>query len=120
MYVCNALLMHYILIHYPKSASIITRSKPMDTARLKSRYLRLLTNAKTGWPKHVVTRYVKLAIVKKEIGDQNKNIIKHTVNGDIDRILKMKEPLTDLRDIFHDQNKPCSRLIVITGGPGEY
>ena len=112
--------MHYILIHYPKSASIITRPKLMDTARLKIRYLNSPPAARTGWPKHVVTCYVELAIIKKEIGAQSKNIIKHTVNGDIDRILKIKEPLADLRDIFHDQNKPCPRLIVITGGPGEY
>ena len=120
MYVCNAILMHYILIHYPKSASVITRPKPMNTTRLRLRYLNLPPTAKTDWLKHAVTSYVELAIVKKESGAQNKNIIKHTVNGDIDRILKMKEPLADLRDIFHDRNKPCPRLIVITGGPGEY
>ena len=30
-------------------------------------------------------------------------------SGDVDSILKKKEPLNDLRDIFHYQDIPCPR-----------
>ena len=33
---------------------------------------------------------------------------------------KKKKPLSDLKDIFHYENEPCPRLILIMGGPGEY
>ena len=46
-------------------------------------------------------------------------ITKLTVRGEVDMILKKKEPLGELRDIFHYRNKPCPRLILIMGGPGE-
>ena len=62
--------------------------------------------------------------MKKEditLRDENlSEVTKLTLKGDVDRILKVKEALNDLRDIFHYQNKPCPRLIVIMGGPGEY
>ena len=100
------------------------RYNPIDVSRLKTRYLRQLPTAKTDWPKHKVTEYVRLALVEKEdvtLRDENLNeITKLTLQGDVDRILKKKQPLGDLRDIFHYQNKPCPRLIVIMGGPGEY
>ena len=47
-------------------------------------------------------------------------ITKLTLQGDVDRILKKKQPLRDLREIFHYQGKLLPRLIVIMGGPGEY
>ena len=109
--------MHYILILHPTSTPINTEPKPMDSARLKARYIRMWPTAKTDWPKHQVSHYVKLAIVKKESVTQKH---KCTVKGNIDRILKIKEPLADLREIFHYENKPCPRLILIMGGPGEY
>jgi len=100
------------------------RSSPIDVSRLKSRYLRLQPTAKSDWPKHKVTQYVRLALVKKDdvtLRDENLNeVTKLTLRGDVDRILKRKEPLYDLREIFHYENKPCPRLIVIMGGPGEY
>ena len=53
--------------------------------------------------------------------DENLNeITKLTLQGEVDKILKKKEQLSGLRDIFHYQNKPCPRLILIMGGPGEY
>ena len=53
--------------------------------------------------------------------DKNLNeVTKLTLQGNVDRILKKKEPLYDLRNIFHYENKPCPRVIVIMGGPGEY
>ena len=99
-------------------------SSPIDVSRLKKRYLRLLPTAETGWPKHTVIEYVRLAIVEKyniTLKDDNLNeVAKCTLEGDIDRMLKKKEPLQDLRELFHYQDKPCPRLIVIMGGPGEY
>ena len=95
----------------------------VDVERLKSRYLRQLPTAKTSWPKHKVTEFVRLALIQKEdvtLKDDNLNeITKLTLQGDVDRILKRKVPLADLMDIFHYEDKPC-RLIVIMGGPGEY
>ena len=99
-------------------------SSAIDVSRLKSRYLRQLPTAKTSWPHHEVIGYVRLALVKMEdvpLTDENLNeVTKLTLQGDVDRILKYKETLKDLRDIFHYENKPCPRLIVIMGGPGEY
>ena len=95
-----------------------------DIERLKTRYLRKQPTAKTDWPKHKVTQYIRLAIVEKEDvtpRDENLNeVTKLTLQGDVDRILKKKQPLGDLREIFHYENEPCPRLIVIMGGPGEY
>ena len=100
------------------------RSSPIDVSRLKARYLRLQPTAKSDWPKHKVTQYIRLAIVEKEdvtLKDENLNeVTKLTLQGEIDRILKKKQPLGDLREIFHYENKPCPRLIVIMGRPGEY
>ena len=98
-----------------------------DIERLKTRYLRLQlqpTAKADCWPKHSVTQYIRLAIIEKEdvtLRDDNLNeVTKLTLQGDVDRILKKKQPLGDLREIFHYENKPCPRLIVIMGGPGEY
>ena len=95
-----------------------------DIERLKTRYLRKQPTSKTDWPKHKVTQYIRLAIVEKEditLRDENLNeVTKLTLQGDVDRILKKKQPLSDLREIFHYKDKPCPRLIVIMGGPGEY
>ena len=99
-------------------------SYQIDVNRLKARYLRLLPTAKTDWPKHSVTQYVKLALVKKQdvtLRDEHLNeVTKLTLEGDVDKILKLKEPLSDVEDIFHYQNEPCPRLILIMGGPGEH
>ena len=52
------------------------------------------------------------------IKDENLNeITKLSLQGEVDKILKKKVPLGDLKDIF---NKPCPRLILIMGAPGEY
>ena len=73
---------------------------------------------------HRVTQYVRLALVEKEdvtIRDEKLNeITKLTLQGDVDKILKKKKPLSDLKDIFHYQNKPIPRMILLMGAPGEY
>ena len=60
---------------------------------------------------------------KEDVTIRNKElneVTRLTLQGDVDNILKIKEPLGDLRDIFHYEGKPCPRLILIMGGPGEY
>ena len=87
-----------------------SKSKPIDVTKIQARYLRGLPTAKTSWPKHLVTQYVRLALVEKEdvtLQDKNLNEITNlTLQGEVDKILKKKEPLGELRDIFHYHNKP--------------
>jgi len=91
--------------------------------KLQVRYIEKLHTSQTDWPRHCVTQYVRLALVKKEIvtiRDENLNeITKLTLQGEVDKVLMKKEPLGDLEDIFHYQNKPCPRLILVMGAPGE-
>ena len=91
--------------------------------KLQVRYIEKLHTSQTDWPRHRVTQYVRLALVKKEvvtIRDENLNeITKLTLQGEVDKVLMKKEPLGDLEDIFHYQNKPCPRLILVMGAPGE-
>ncbi|XP_065900737.1 NACHT, LRR and PYD domains-containing protein 3-like isoform X3 [Dysidea avara] len=88
---------------------------PIVVNRLQARYLRYLS---TDWPHY----YVRLALVKREKvtrADKNlEEITRLTLKGQVDEILLKKEQLGELRDIFHYQNKPCPRLILIMGGPG--
>ena len=97
---------------------------PLDVSRLKARYLNQLPTCITDWPKHNVFHYVRLAIVEKErvtLRDENLNeITKLTLKGEVDKILKKKTQLSDLKEIFHYDKQPCPRLILIIGGPGEY
>ncbi|XP_065887341.1 NACHT, LRR and PYD domains-containing protein 3-like isoform X2 [Dysidea avara] len=101
--------------------AILTTS-PIDIERLQARYLRKPPTSKTDWPVHHVTKYVRLALVDKEdvtIRDENLNeITRMTLQGEVDMILKKKEPLGSLKDIFHYQNEPCPRVILIMGAPG--
>ena len=94
----------------------------VDASRLKVRYLNQPPTCKTDWPKHNVFHYVKLALVEKEnitLQDKHLNeITKLTLKGEVDKILKKKLPINDLKDIFHYENKPCPQLILIMGGPG--
>ena len=102
----------------------VKSSSPLDVSRLKAQYIDLLPTGKTDWPKHKLTHYVRLAIIEKEditLKDKEfDEFTRLTLQGDVDKILKKKKPLSDLRDIFHYENEPCPRLILIMGGPGEY
>jgi len=93
------------------------KHSPIAISRLQARYLRYLSS---DWPHY----YVRLALVKGEKvtrADKNlEEITRLTLQGQVDEILLKKEQLGELRDIFHYQNKPCPRLILIMGGPGEY
>ena len=91
---------------------------------LRTRYLGQLPTAKADWPKHFVTSYIRLALVEKEditdSSDHLNYITTLTLRGGVDRILKKKQPIYDLREIFHYNNEPIPRLTLIMGGPGEY
>ena len=97
------------------------KSSPIDIEMLQARYLHQPPTSKSGWPKHRVMQYVRLALVEKEdvtIKDEKLNeITKLSLQGEVDKILKKKVPLGDVKDIF---NKPCPRLLLIMGAPGEY
>ena len=50
--------------------------------------------------------------------DENLNeITKLTLQADEK---KKKQPLGDLWEIFHYQDQPCPRMIIVMGGPGEW
>ncbi|XP_065901022.1 NACHT, LRR and PYD domains-containing protein 3-like isoform X2 [Dysidea avara] len=104
------------------SGPATAKSSSVDVTRLQYRYLRQPPTSKTDWPMHRVTQYVRLALVEKEdvtIRDEKLNeITKLTLQGDVDKILKKKKPLSDLKDIFHYQNKPIPRMILLMGAPG--
>lgn len=109
---------HYSVQHgskhvWPSSVDKISK------ARLQSRYCRHISSIESDWPQ----RYVRLALVKGEKvtkgGKDLEETTRLTLRGKIDDVLMMKEPLGDLIDIFHYQNKPCPRLILVMGGPGK-
>ena len=67
--------------------------------------------------------YIQLALIRNEmcdIRDKKLNeITRRALLGQVDEILKMKEPLKrGLEDIFHYNNLPCPRLLLILGAPG--
>ena len=90
------------------------------TNMLRVRYIRDFTSDEGEGP----VKYIELALVKNEkVTRVDKNLeafTKLTLRGQVDELLQKKERLGDLRDIFYYQNKPCPRLILIMGGPGEY
>ena len=96
------------------------KCNPLDVSRIKARYIKQSSTDHTDWP----SQYVQLALVKgEEVTRANKNlkeITRLTLQGQVDELLLRKESLDDLGDIFHYENKPCPRLILIMGGPGKY
>ena len=95
-----------------------------ESEHLKARYLRGQQLFRYDWPKHTVSKYIKLALIEKEevtLKDEHLNeITKFSLKGSTDKILKKKKPLGGLNEIFHYSNQPCPRLLLIMGGPGEY
>ena len=88
---------------------------------LRSRYLKRPYHVKCDWPKHCVFDYVKLTLVEKEDvtlrDDYIDDLIKLRSQVGVDKLLK-KKAINDLREIFHYDNEPIPRLILILGGPG--
>ena len=104
--------MYAIVLHYKG-----IKSNPIDVSKLKAWYIdHFLTN---DWEQ----QYVRLVLVKEEeikrsdedLGEATKS----TLQGQRDELLLRKEPLCELSDIFHYQNKPCPHLVLILGDPGE-
>ena len=66
-------------------------------------------------------QYARLALVQKEdvtlIYESLNVITKLTLQGEMDKILKKKEQLGELRDIFHHQNKTLSSTNTNNGTP---
>ena len=67
--------------------------------------------------------YIQLALVRDEMCDYHdkrlSELVRHTLQGHVDEIKRIKEPLErGLEDIFHYNNLPCPRLILILGAPG--
>jgi len=96
-----------------------TTSLDDTTNMLRDRYIRDFTSNEGEGP----GKYVELALVKNEVTRVYKNLersTKLTSRGQVDELLLKKEQLCDMRDIFCYQSKPCPRLILIIGGPGEY
>ena len=106
----------------PTKSPPTEQSTPLGDATnmLRVRYIRDFTSDEGEGP----VKYIELALVKNEkVTRVDKNLeafTKLTLRGQVDELLQKKERLGDLRDIFYYQNKPCPRLILIMGGPGEY
>ena len=78
-----------------------------------------------SWPKHDVLTYVKLALVECDTVYPEDEYIDDLTQltlqgGGVDVIVKKKKPINDLREIFHYNNEPIPRLILIMGAPGWY
>ena len=92
------LIVYCIGTHSPSTSEPATKKMKcscLDVSRLKACYIKVLPTGKTDWPKHQVTQYVRLAIVKKEdVTIRNKHLnelTRLTLQGDVDKILKKKE-----------------------------
>ena len=122
---CSLLLPSYFSKNYASKIGA-SLSTTLDVAAdgLRTRYLEQIPTAKADWPKHLVTSYIRLALVEKEditdSSDQLNYITTLTLRGGVDRVMKKKQPIHDLREIFHYNNQPIPPLILIMGGPGEY
>ena len=121
------MLNNYICINltdHPVTKSPAPTTLLYESKKLKARYLRGQPQFRYDWPKHTVSKYIKLALIEKEevtLKDERLNeITKFSLKGSTDKILKKKKPLGGLKEIFHYGNQPCPRLILIMGGPGEY
>jgi len=116
LYTCDVIDFTGCHLVASQSKSFSMKFNPSVIRRLQARYFTYLSS---DWPH----QYIRLALVKGERvarADQNlKEITRLTLQGQVDEILLKKEPLGGLKDIFHYQNKPCPRLIIIMGGPGK-
>ena len=112
------------LIDYCVTESPAPTTPLYESEKLKVRYTRGPQQFRYDWPKHTVSKYIKLALIEKEevtLKDEHLNeITKFSLKGSTDKILKKKKPLGGLKEIFHYGNQPCPRLILVMGGPGEY
>ena len=68
------------------------------------------------WPPTPSTTYIRLALVKKEkvSREEADDFTRLTLQGEIDTILKVKQPIT-MEDVLKDSD---TRLVVVDGAPG--
>ena len=68
------------------------------------------------WPPTPSTKYIRLALIKKEkVSRGEADHFTHlTLQGEIDAILKVKQPIT-MEDVLKDND---TRLVVVEGAPG--
>jgi len=84
--------LHSTASEYTGEPPTIKKSSPLNVAiySTHARYCDLRPTSKTDWPKHCVTHFVRLALVRKEgitIRDENLNeITKLTLQGEVDKM----------------------------------
>ncbi|XP_065918177.1 NACHT, LRR and PYD domains-containing protein 3-like isoform X2 [Dysidea avara] len=100
-----------------RSREEVMKSSPINVSIINRLQARYLSYVSSDWPHY----YIQLALIKEEKVTKADNTFEEITRltlQEVDEILLKKEPLGELRDIFHYQNKPCPRLMVIMGGPG--
>ena len=91
--------------------------------RLKNSYCQQSSHTTNDWSKHSTFDYVKLALIIKQpvtTADDIDNLTQLTLEGGIEKILKKKKPINNLKEIFYYSNEKIPKLILIMGGPGKY
>ena len=121
---CSNCSVYFIALSSTVNHEVVRQLTPtttLDVSSLRARYIRHLSPAYTDWPQQYA--YVQLALVKEErvtrADEDIEEITKLTLQGQVDEVLLRKEPLHSLKEIFHYQDKPCPRIILIMGGPGK-
>ena len=83
--------------------------------RLKKAYKRIECSNHPHW-------FIELALVRDEMCDiKDEKLIetnRHILQGQVDKILENREPIKSLEEVFHYNNLPCPRLLLILGAPG--
>ena len=103
----------------------IKQSPALDVAadELRATYQTQASPAQNDWPNYRITKYVRLALVKKPEktyrADHEHHIGMLGLRGGVDKIQEEKRQLNfdDLSEIFCNS---IGQLILIMGGPGEY
>ena len=114
---------HLITCEPPAKKLKVSTVLDIAADALRTRYLRQLPTAEVDWPKHLVTSYMQLTLVDKQSFTDSTDRVNYiktlTRKGGVDRIVQKKQPIYDLREIFHYNSKPIPRLILIMGAPGK-
>ena len=72
----------------------------------------------TDWPNHKVSEYVNLTFAVRE----DTTLSDFSINKSTKQLMQnemIDGPFSDLKNIFHYQDLPCPRVILLVGGPGE-
>ena len=104
------------------SSQTFTSSSPSPSPLTRyAKYLRAVyatspVAVEDKWPPTPSTTYIRLALVKKEKVSRGEadHFTRLTLQGEIDTILKAKQPIT-MEDVLKDND---ARLVVVEGAPG--